>query len=96
MVDRSLLERLAQRYVWWKTPDEALAYPHRVVAQVMDLGTYDDLTLLAAHLGAAVLRDVLVHAEAGQFSAPSWSYWHYRLGLARLDEVPPMPVRQFR
>ena len=38
------LRALAPRYVWWKTPDEAMEYPHRVAAQVMNLGTFDDLT----------------------------------------------------
>jgi hypothetical protein len=38
---------------------------------------------------------VLARGEAGQFSARSWAYWHYRLGLAKVDEVPPLPVRRF-
>jgi hypothetical protein len=89
------LKRLAGRYVWWKRPDEAVAMPARVIAQVMNLGDFEDVQLLAKELGDTALREVLTHAEAGQFNQRSWAYWHYRLGLAMADHVPPMPTRKF-
>lgn len=94
-IDRELLQRLATRYVWWKTPEEALAMPRRVIAQVMDIGDYADVQALAREAGDEVLREALTHAEAGQFSARSWAYWHYRLGLAEPGGVPALPVRRF-
>ena len=90
-----LLEPLARKYIWWKTPDEALAMPERVIAQVMNLGDHADVQALASHVGDAVLREVLTHAQAGQFNERSWAYWHYRLGLSAVDRVPPLPVRRF-
>ncbi|WP_165789566.1 hypothetical protein [Billgrantia endophytica] len=50
---------------------------------------------LVAQVGDDVLREVLAHAEAGQFNARSWAYWHYRLGLASPDQVPAFPRRRF-
>ncbi len=91
--DRDALRLLARRYVWWKTPDEAMAMPQRVMAQVMNIGDYADVQTLAEQVGDDVLRDVLQRSEAGQFNARSWAYWHYRLGLAEVENVPPMPVR---
>ena len=91
----AVLSRLASLYIWWKTPDEALALPERVIAQVMNMGDYADVQLLARHIGDDGLREAIAHAEAGQFSARSWAYWHYRLGLASLGQVPPLPVRKF-
>jgi hypothetical protein len=90
------LLRLASTYVWWKTPDEAMQFPDRVAAQVMNLGTWDDLNDLAEIAGEDYLRGVLQHAEAGQLDARSWHYWHYRLGLAEYGKkpVPPMPIRR--
>jgi len=90
------LRALAPRYVWWKTPDEAMEYPDRVAAQVMNLGTWEDLTQMIEATGEDYLRDVLQYAEAGQLNARSWHYWHYRLGLAEYGSrpVPPMPVRR--
>jgi len=91
---RKALAALAARYVWWKTPEEAIERPERVIAQVMEMGDYEDARRLVRLFGAETLRMVLRCAESGQFSAPSWHYWHYRLGLARPGRVPPMPERR--
>jgi len=93
---QALLHQLAARYIWWKTPDEALRYPVRILAQVMDIGDYEDVQRMVDAFGDEVLQSVLRHAEAGQFSPRSWAYWHYRLGLAAPQgpDVPPMPVRR--
>ncbi|MDR1064067.1 MAG: hypothetical protein LBL48_09105 [Azoarcus sp.] len=94
-VSQEALKPLAGKYIWWKTPDEAVAMPERVIAQVMNIGDYTDVQLLAAQVGDEVLRDVLTNAEAGQFNERSWTYWHYRLGLSGVDCVPALPVRRF-
>ena len=91
---RQELHRLAARYVWWKTPEQALQQPDRIVAQVMELGDFEDVQRMMEILGEERLAAVLRHAEAGQFSARSWAYWHYRLGLAAPGEVPPLPQRR--
>ena len=94
-MDGALLKPFASKYVWWKTPDEAVAMPERVIAQVMNVGDYADVQALVALVGDEVLREVLVHAQAGQFNERSWAYWHYRLGLSGVDAVPALPVRRF-
>jgi hypothetical protein len=88
-----LLMQLATKYIWWKSPEEAVAMPERVMAQVMNIGDYGDVQLLANQVGDEVLHGVIAHAEAGQFNERSWTYWHYRLGLAALEQVPPLPAR---
>lgn len=95
VIEPEILKPLARRYVWWKLPEEALRNPQRVIAQVMNLGDWDDIEFLRARVGDGVLRDALLHAEAGQFNARSWTWWHYRLGVARPGEVPPLPLRRF-
>lgn len=89
-----LLRQLAKKYVWWKSTREAMRIPQRVAAQVMNLGDFEDARALERALGLAGLRLVLRAAEAGQFNARSWHYWHYRLGLAEPGGVPPLPVRK--
>jgi hypothetical protein len=84
----------ARKYVWWKTPEDAVAYPQKVIAQVMNIGEYDDVLTLTDLVGEAALRGVIQTAEIGQFSPKSWHFWHYRLNLAELDCVPPLPVRR--
>lgn len=94
-IDPNALKPLAGKYIWWKTPDDAVAMPERVIAQVMNIGDYADVQALAAQIGDDALKQVLTHAEAGQFNERSWAYWHYRLDLASVGQVPPIPIRSF-
>jgi hypothetical protein len=93
LINAEALKPLARRYVWWQTPDAAMRTPERVIAQVMDIGDHGDTEALALCIGDAALREVLQHAQPGQFRPRSWAYWHYRLGLAQVGQVPPLPTR---
>ncbi|SCC93985.1 conserved hypothetical protein [Thiomonas sp. X19] len=89
-----LLLRLARTYIWWKEPEDAMLYPRRLVAQIMDMGDWDDVRAMEKALGHDALRDALRHAEAGWFSPPSWHFWHYRLGLVSPNQsMPALPQR---
>ena len=91
-----VLRACALRYIWWESSDEALRRPRRVIAQVMDLGTWEDVSDLLKALGEDPFQDALLHAEPGWFTARSWHYWWRRLGALGSDEqVPPIPVRPF-
>lgn len=94
-VRREALLPLASKYIWWKAPDDAVNMPQHVIAQVMNIGDYADAQSLATMVGDNVLREVLRNAQAGQFNERSWAYWHYRLNLASLNHIPPLPVRRF-
>ncbi len=83
------------KYIWWKTPDEALRYPDRLIARVMDRGTTQDVFDLIDLVGRERMLQVLRNAEAGEFDARSWSYWHYMLTDIAPGQVPPMPERHF-
>ncbi|MFI4914402.1 MAG: hypothetical protein ACHQAR_04350 [Steroidobacterales bacterium] len=92
--NRQLLRSLARKYIWWKTPETALQYPRRVIAQVMNLGTWKDVRTLEAAIDPDLLRAIIEHAEAGWFSDDSWHYWHYRLGMVPPSAaVPQLPRR---
>lgn len=93
-VARDYLKRWATKYIWWKTAGEALRMPERIIAQVMNIGDYDDVQEMVRTLGDEALCDVLRSAEAGMFNERSWVYWHYRLGLAAPGHVPPLPARR--
>lgn len=93
---RALLEVWAARYIWWKPVPDAMRYPRRIIAQVMNIGDYEDVQTLIEGFGEEALREVVRHAEAGEFNARSWAYWHYRLSLIPLDArapMPPLPTR---
>ena len=92
---KDFLRCAAQKYIWWKTPDEAVIYPQRVLAQVMNIGIWEDLCKLSQNFNKEELLDVLQNAEAGQFNSRSWHFWHYRLTDCAVGEVPALPVRRF-
>lgn len=95
-INQKELKPFACKYIWWKNPEEAVRTPERVIAQVMNIGDYNDVQLLYKQLGDEVLRKVLRNAEAGQFNERSWAYWHFRLGLSSSAEpAPKMPTRKF-
>lgn len=89
-----LLEGFARKYIWWQSEDIAMQRPNYIIARVMDIGDYDDVQLLTAHVTKQHLQEILQGAEIGQFNERSWSYWHYRLGLSASEPVPPMPRRR--
>lgn len=91
--DEAFLRQMARKYVWWLAPGEALKRPHLVISQVMELGDYDDVRRMESAAGREALVAALQQAEPGRFSARSWTYWHYRLGLARPGAAPPLPER---
>ena len=93
-LEQEVLRRWATKYIWWKAPDEALAHPDRIVAQIMNIGDYDDVRALFKLADEEYLRAVLQGAEAGAFNERSWAYWHYRLGVSEPGEVPALPRRR--
>jgi len=87
------IRRLA-RYIWWEPSEVAVSDPVRVIAQVMDMGTIEDIIAMERALGFDILREVLRSARPGWFRPVSWAFWHYRLGVTDpADEPPPMPKR---
>lgn len=84
------MEALAQRMIWWKRPEEALRYPDRLLAQVMALGTWDDVQLAKRFWTKAEFVAVLKQPPPGVFDRRSWVYWHCVLNI---EPVPPLPQR---
>ena len=89
-----LMNRMAQRYIWWQPPDVSVADPRRVIAQVMDVGTFEDIQALAKAVGRPTLTGVLKQARPGWFRPRSWAFWHTALGLATAGRIPPIPSRR--
>lgn len=55
-IDPKTLQPYARKYLWWKTPEEAVGQPLRVVAQVMDIGDYDDVQRLIHQIGEGAFK----------------------------------------
>jgi hypothetical protein len=91
----TLLKPFAARLIWWQPVDQSLGNPDRVIAQVLELGTFEEGEQLRQAVGDDRLARVLQQAEPGWFSPRSWTYWHRKLGLAPSGVVPPLPRRRF-
>ena len=86
----AFLSKMAEQYIWWKSAEEAMEQPSRVVAQVMELGSTEDVITLIKKFQESEFVDVLAGAESGWFTPKSWNFWHIHCGL----ETPPLPERQ--
>lgn len=86
------IETVAKRLFWWKTPEEALRDETRFLAQVMALGTLDDVLAAQKEYPEEAWKKALRNAPPGVMDARSWHFWHYRFGMT---PVPSLPVREF-
>ena len=87
---------LAQRYLWWPSVDEGGHSLPRKIAQIMRLGTYEDVRRLEAILGEAVLVQVMAESQPGWFDDRSWDFWRGRLSVSGGREIPEQrPKRTF-
>jgi hypothetical protein len=82
------LQAAARRLFWWKTPETALADPHRFVAQVMVYGTPEDLAVARRHYPEGTFRQVLADPPPGLFDPRSWAYWHVVFRLEASSKPP--------
>jgi hypothetical protein len=88
----ALLANFAARYIWWR---EAHApWEERFIAQVMNLGTYEDIRRLETAYGAEELRAVMLRAQRGWISERSWDFWRGRLTFAGAGPIPQAPPRR--
>ena len=85
------LLRVAERMVWFKTPEETLAEPLLFLSYAMTYGTVDDLRVVRARFPDDRLREALRAGIPGVFDARSWAYWHAVLGVR---PAPPLPTRR--
>lgn len=91
---------LARKYMWWNAPEQSLCEgPRRLIAQVMELGTWDDAHALLEAVGENAFREVLAAPPPGILFEKSWTFWHHRLRLGahtrpapkRLDALKALP-----
>ena len=82
---------MAQKYVWWKTPTETMAEPGLLLAQMMTMGTLEDVQWMLSFTSSDELRAVLGDPPVGVFNGRSWTYWHRRLNG---EPIPPLPTRR--
>lgn len=79
-----------ERLIWWT--DAASVSPERLAAQVMVLGTWDDIGEARRRFGDGIFAKVLADPPRGLFDAKSWTFWHKKTGLVPVPPLPESPV----
>jgi hypothetical protein len=74
-----LIAELGRKYIWWRPIGNEPPSDDRVIAQAMNLGTFDDVRRMEKTLGSDRLAAIMVQAEPGWFSGRSWEFWRGRL-----------------
>jgi hypothetical protein len=64
-----LLREFTTRYIWWR--DGHPPSDDRIIAQVMNMGTYDDIRRLEAGCAPSELQQLMLPAQPGWISARS-------------------------
>jgi hypothetical protein len=82
---------MAIKYIWWQTVEEVMRFPERIIAQVMNIGLFEDWNELDKLFSEHELLYVLQNAECGWFNSRSWHFWHNTLSFNL--EIPPLPSR---
>lgn len=101
MTSEETLKAVAKKLIWWQPPEVSLRDVRRLVAQIMNLGTWEDVKFAQAHFGLAAFRDALEHAQPGWFEPDSWVIWHNAFELpapdlprrSTLGDAPPLNWR---
>jgi hypothetical protein len=97
MVDKTpadIIERLGRKYLWWKPIDGGPHPEERIIAQIMNLGTYEDILLLEQAVGQARLAEVMHRAAPGWIGERSWEFWRGRLSFGVGAALPAKPPQR--
>ena len=91
---KDLIAELGRRYLWWEPVGNQPHSEERVIAQAMDLGTFDDIRRMERTIGCDRLGEVMLRSEPGWLSDRSWEFWRGRLSLALGRELPEEAPRR--
>ncbi len=93
-VSAAILGHFCRKYLWWEPVGDRGFSEERVIAQTMNLGTYDDILLLEQTVGKSRLVEIMQRAEPGWLSDRSWEFWRGRLSFATGAAIPHEPPRR--
>jgi hypothetical protein len=93
-VSLTVIADFGRKYIWWKPVGDQPHCEDRIIAQTMNLGTYDDILLLEQTVGQSRLVEIMLRAQPGWISDRSWEFWRARLSSATEAAIPDKPPRR--
>ncbi|MES1180999.1 MAG: hypothetical protein ABUL66_03960 [Verrucomicrobiota bacterium] len=92
MANEEQLKSIAAKLIWWQPPEISLQDVRRLVAQVMNLGSWEDVKFAQKQFGVAAFRDALEHSQPGWFEQDSWVIWHNAFELPVPEQARPQAM----
>ena len=89
-----LATELERRFFWWEPVGQQPRSHARILAQAMDLASFDDVPHLEKALGPCRLVEAMLKVEPGWIGERSWEFWRGRLALATGRAMPDAPPRR--
>jgi len=93
-VSASVIAEFGRKYIWWKPVGGQQHSEDRIIAQTMNLGTYDDILVLEQTVGKSRLVEIMLRAEPGWIGDRSWEFWRGRLSFATGAAIPEKAPRR--
>jgi hypothetical protein len=94
IAERDLIRELGRKYLWWSPVEGSTHSDERIIAQAMNLATFEDVRRLEDILGPQRLSEVMRSAAPGWLSDRSWEFWRGRLSLALGTDLPENPPQR--
>jgi hypothetical protein len=94
LLPADLAAELESRFFWWEPVGSQPRSHARILAQAMDLATFEDVRRLEKTLGPDRLAEAMRKTEPGWISDRSWEFWRGRLALATGQALPDAPPRR--
>jgi hypothetical protein len=94
MSHAALLSDFERKYFWWEPVGAAPRSSARIIAQAMNMASFDDIRLLEREIGYPTLVDTMISAQPGWLDDKSWEFWRGRLAFATGRAIPDEPPRR--
>ena len=91
---RATIAEFGRKYLWWEPVGGQPHSEDRIIAQTMNLATYDDILVLERMVGKSGLVEIMLRAAPGWLSDRSWEFWRGRLSLATGAVIPDAAPRR--
>jgi hypothetical protein len=93
-VSQGPIAEFGRKYLWWKPVGGQPHSEDRIIAQTMNLGTYDDILVLEQTVGKSRLVEIMLRAQPGWINDRSWEFWRGRLSFATGAAIPDKAPRR--
>ncbi|HEV7877384.1 hypothetical protein [Bradyrhizobium sp.] len=88
------IAEFGRKYLWWEPVGGQPHSEDRIIAQTMNLGTWDDILVLEQTVGQSRLIEIMLRAEPGWINDRSWEFWRGRLSFATGAAIPDKAPRR--